>query len=168
MKDNSKTIIGIAIGIFILGGIILVARPSPSSMQSANPNSRVTGMLAAEETIFNFGNLSMVGGKVSHRFKIKNTGDNPTRIEKMYTSCMCTSAKLIMSGNSFGPFGMPGHGFIPRINKTLAPNEEAIVEVEFDPAAHGPAGIGRIERVVYLEDSGGKPLEFKISAMVTP
>jgi hypothetical protein len=62
---------------------------------------------------------------------------------------------------------MPGHGFIPSIGEILDAGASVDVEVVFDPAAHGPAGVGRIERVVTLENSAGAPLEFRFSANVT-
>ena len=63
---------------------------------------------------------------------------------------------------------MPGHGAIPRINQTINPNEEAVVEVVFDPAAHGPAGVGRIGRTVVIENNSGAPVELSFIALVTP
>jgi len=63
---------------------------------------------------------------------------------------------------------MPGHIAVPRINKSLNPGEEAIVEVVFDPTAHGPAGVGTIQRVVTIENNAGEPLELQFSAVVTP
>ena len=89
-------------------------------------------------------------------------------INKMYTSCMCTTATLIINGKIFGPYGMQGHGFIPKINEALAPGEEAQIEAIFDPAAHGPAGVGPIERLIYIESSNAPTLELTISAVVTP
>ena len=81
---------------------------------------------------------------------------------------MCTEATLKIGSRAAGPFGMPGHGFAQRISETIRPNEEAAVEVVFDPAAHGPAGVGRIERAVYLENSASEALQLKFSATVTP
>lgn len=101
-------------------------------------------------------------------FQVKNTGEEPVTIGQMYTSCMCTSATLMMNGKEFGPYGMPGHGFVPKVNKSIEPGEEAAVEVVFDPAAHGPAGIGKIQRSVIIENNAGDPFEFQISANVTP
>lgn len=124
--------------------------------------------LSADETAYDFGTISMAAGKVSHKFGIRNLSVLPVNIEKMYTSCMCTIASLITDGESFGPYGMPGHGFIPKINKTLNPGAEAAVEVIFDPAAHGPSGVGKIERVVIIENNGGQPLEIGLTAVVTP
>ena len=57
------------------------------------------GFLTAEETAFDFGMVPMYGGKVKHSFRLKNTGQAPIKISKIYTSCMCTEATLI-SGRS--------------------------------------------------------------------
>ena len=81
---------------------------------------------------------------------------------------MCTTASLIIGDKQFGPVGMPGHGAIPTINQTINANEEATVEVVFDPAAHGPAGVGRIERIVTLENNAGRPVVLQFAALVTP
>ncbi len=165
---NKTNVIGIAIAIAILGGIVWTARPASPELQRGEPNARSNGTLKAEETNFDFGQISMAAGKVKHAFKIENTGSGPVAVEKMYTSCMCTEALLMTDGKQFGPYGMPGHGFAPKINGTINPGEEATVEVIFDPAAHGPAGVGRIERVVYLENNAGETLELGFTALVTP
>ena len=81
---------------------------------------------------------------------------------------MCTTAALTAGGKKFGPYGMPGHGAIPKIDGVINPNEEAVVEVVYDPAAHGPAGIGRIQRTVTLENTAGQPVELQVAATVTP
>ena len=74
-----------------------------------------------------------------------------------------------MGDRRVGPFGMEGHGGpIPTINEELPANQEVQVEVMFDPAAHGPAGVGPITRNVILETSDGKKLVFEIKAKVTP
>jgi len=110
----------------------------------------------------------MATGKVNHAFKIRNAGIEPVVIGKMYTSCMCTTASLTIDGKQFGPYGMPGHGFVPKIGQTINPNEEATVEVVFDPAAHGPAGVGRIQRAITIEHNAGQPVELLFDAIVTP
>lgn len=168
MSTKTKTIIGVAIGVFVLISIVWFARPAPSGNQQAGLSFGKTSALVAEESAFDFGAISMAAGNVSHKFTIKNSGSNSIAITKLYTSCMCTTAELKIGSRVKGPFGMPGHGFVPGINETIAPNEKASVDVVFDPAAHGPAAVGRIERVVYLENSSGQPLELKISASVAP
>jgi hypothetical protein len=82
---------------------------------------------------------------------------------------MCTTATLTTSsGRLYGPFGMPGHGFVPPTNAPLSPGQEASVRIVFDPAAHGPAGVGRVERVVTLEAPNARPLELRFVALVKP
>src|SRR3989344_9045071 len=130
----NKTIIGIVIGVLILVGLIWIARPDGQSKNAVSASS--SGSLVVEEANnYDFGTISMAAGKVKHQFKIKNTSSEAVSIEKMYTSCMCTTAELTVGVKRFGPYGMPGHGTIPRIDQIVNPNEEATVEVVFDPAA---------------------------------
>lgn len=157
--------------IAVVGVAIVVARPDPSA-SSSSPAPRVEAeaprTLKANETNFDFGTISMAAGNVSHRYWIRNTGDQPITVRKMYTSCMCTTATLIKGGKKSPTVGMPGHGFMPTLNETLAPNEAAMVEVVFDPAAHGPAGIGRTERLVTIQTDRERPLELAFVVNVTP
>lgn len=163
----NKTLISIIVGIMVLGGLIWIARPD--SQGSNTISAKSNGTLTVEEANkYDFGTISMAAGKVKHQFKIKNTSNEAVVVNKMYTSCMCTTAELTAGGKQFGPFGMPGHGAVPKIQVVVTPNEEAIVEVVFDPAAHGPAGVGRIQRVITLENNAGQPIELQFAAMVTP
>ena len=163
----NKTFISIVIAVLLLGGLIWLARPD--SENNKTPSAKSNGVLTVEEANnYDFGTISMAAGKVMHEFKIKNNSRDMVVVNKMYTSCMCTTASLKTNGKQFGPYGMIGHGLIPRIDQTVKPNEEATVEVIFDPAAHGPAGVGRIERVITLENNAGQPVELLFSAMVTP
>lgn len=127
-------------------------------------------LIQVSENLHDFGKISINNGKVSYIFNIKNISAQPVTISKIYTSCMCTTAFLILNETEqrFGPFGMPGHGPLPTINRILGPTEEGKVEVFFDPAAHGPAGLGLITRTVYIESREGAPVEINIKAMVTP
>ena len=150
----------------VLAGLIWLAWPTGESSVDL-PEVEASSLTAAEPQ-YDFGAISMAKGEVSYSFKITKGGIEPVVIEKIFTSCMCTTAKLMVNGKSFGPFGMPGHGMIPSINQTIPAEGEAEVEVIFDPAAHGPAGVGPIERLVIVETDSGDPLELKISAQVTP
>lgn len=151
----------------VLGGLIWYTNISRTSGK-IDPTAAVLSHLAAAESSYDFGSVSMAKGKVSKTFEIKNTVANPLVIEKIYTSCMCTSASLVTSEREFGPFGMPGHGLVPKANATLNPGGTAKINVVFDPAAHGPAGVGPIERVIFVEEKGHLPLQLEIKAVVTP
>lgn len=164
---NKTTIIGFLTAVLVLGAAVVIAQPGPATI-TASPLVSSGGSLRAEETSFDFGAISMAAGTVTHSFKIDNTGATPVVVGKMYTSCMCTTATLVAGGKRFGPYGMPGHGFISGIGEPIAPGEEATVEVVFDPAAHGPAGVGRIQRTITIENSAGQALEFGFTALVTP
>ncbi len=168
------TILTIVITALVVVGLIVFSQ-SFINKQSSGTGSNLSqnwknGILSAEEKSFSFGEVSMAKGVVIKNFKIKNIGTDPVEIAKLYTSCMCTTASFVrVDGSKKGPFGMQGHGYIPSISEVLNPGNEANIEVVFDPAAHGPAGVGRIDRVVSVENSGksGK-LDLSFSANVTP
>ena len=167
--NNKKGIIVSVLAIaLVLGGLIWFSRGSGRNNRQENLNSSGGGKLSAEESTFDFGTVSMSAGKVSHTFKIKNDGTELAIITKLYTSCMCTSAELMVGGKRLGPFGMPGHGFIPSINQTVNAGESAEILVTFDPAAHGPAGVGPTNRTVYIEQKSGAEMRLEISTIVTP
>jgi len=178
---NRKTLYALVAGtaIVILIGIYFSSQqtspqPKPGLQEQSAARQPAAGQpsgvraLASVSPFHNFGNISMAAGKVSKVYWIKNISGDPLTISKLYTSCMCTDATLITKAGKKGPFGMPGHGPTPRIEERLAPGETAQVEVVFDPAAHGPAGIGQTDRVTTIENGGGLPLELRFSAMVTP
>ena len=161
-----KKIIILVITIVSLIGILaLVGAINTNDSQPSEISGPAT--LSSEENSFDFGTISMEAGLVRHSFAVKNTSQEEVIIDKIYTSCMCTEAILRIDGEDYGPFGMPGHG-ISKVNKKLGVGEEAVVEVVFDPAAHGPAGVGFIERAVYLENDSGAPFVLVIKATVSP
>jgi len=160
MKNTIFITLSIALAI---AGFIWLAGPKKSENQTAilvrgtQSSEQTGGELTAEETFHDFGNISMKNGKVSYSFKVKNAGLETAIVRKLYTSCMCTEANLVKSdGKKTGPFGMAGHGFIPNINKKM-----------MDPNAHGPAGVGPIDRIIYVENDG-ELLELRIAGVVTP
>ena len=126
------------------------------------------GGLQARETAFDFGSISMAAGKVTHRFWFRNESESEVLIRKIYTSCMCTTATFVKGMKVINSYGMPGHGPLPAVNESLKPGEAAFVDVTFDPAAHGPAGLGPTQRVVTIESDAGRPVELHFAANVTP
>ena len=166
---NSKAILGISIGsIALLAILVVIGKPSNSATSSPNPVASPNSTLKADEINFDFGEISMTKGNVSHVFTVANTGGEPVVVSKLYTSCMCTTASIMNGTEKVGPFGMPGHSGIPSIKVSLAPGASTQVEAIFDPAAHGPAGVGTISRVVILENSAGVPFKIGFTAKVIP
>lgn len=174
MKKHTNTIYGIAIILVFIGGLILLA--GPGSKETPNKTAIISdslgggaeGAISISEKFFDFGAISMSRGKVSREFILVNNGAELFVVNKMYTSCMCTTASITTASKKAGPFGMPGHGFVPNIDLPVNIGESATIKVIFDPSAHGPAGVGRIERQAYLENNQGEPLVIGIAATVTP
>ena len=166
MKKYKSTIISFFVVLIVIGGLILISR---ANQQNDVPNDSVkTQKIVAEEPLFDFGSVSMASGLVKHSFVVRNISSEPIKVSKMYTSCMCTKASILYKDESVGPFGMPGHGFLPSVDVTIDPNSEAKIEVVFDPAAHGPAGIGPASRSVFIESKESAPLTLSFSVNVTP
>lgn len=162
------TVIIVAIAV---GAIALIALPSlmPEKEKSASVASSAS--LIAQESFYDFGSIAMKDGLVETTYKLINTGDEAITIGKVYTSCMCTTASIIESdGNEKGKFGMPGHrGILKRAESLVAPGDSVTVKAIYDPAAHGPSGVGLAQRSIYLEtDSKITPkIELRFKAMVT-
>lgn len=151
--------------ILVVGALIAFSPPSAQSQKTTVSDS----VLSASESAYDFGAISMAKGKVTKLFKIKNSTSASIAVRKLETSCMCTTATLVFGDRRVGPFSMEGMGApIPTINEELIAGQEAQVEVTFDPAAHGPAGVGPIARNAFLETTDGKKLVFEIKAQVTP
>lgn len=165
--SSSKTglIVGIVAVLAVLGGIFIVGEGT-----SGNQNNQggKASELQALEKFYDFGTISMAKGNVEKIFKITNPTDKDIFIKTVTTSCMCTSAYTINNGAEKGPFKMPGMGYVPPANETIKAGGTMDVKVVYDPAAHGPAGVGVIDRFVYLTDSSGGKIQLEIKANVTP
>lgn len=150
----------------LIAGLVVAGSRSGQPSSDGQPSS--TSRFTTDQSSYDFGTISMAAGRVSTDFTVRNATSDTLTISKLSTSCMCTSASLEINQTILGPFGMPGHGVIPTINQSLAPGAAALVRVTFDPAAHGPSGIGRIVRNVYLDGPSGERLSLTIQANVKP
>lgn len=116
-----------------------------------------------------WGQVSYGGGEVMREYELKNALSQGIKVKKLATNCMCTEAKIVVGGNQSRFFGMehPGDSN-PPINFEIGAGETAKVVVKFDPAAHGPEGIGPFERTVLLtlaDPVGTKELNFSGSVV---
>lgn len=173
MENKNKIIAFIIVIVALFIGLSILGRPVENKNKNENvktSNSLSASALKASETFYDFGTIRMKNGLASKTFQVSNLSEQDINLEKISTSCMCTAAYIIgQDGNKKGPFGMPGHGGnVPKANETIKAGETRDIEVVYDPNAHGPAGVGRIERSVFLEDENNKIIEFKFKANVTP
>lgn len=81
---------------------------------------------------------------------------------------MCTTARLVQAGTASRWLGMPHGAAATDPSVTIQPGADAYLEVRYDPAAHGPAGVGPTRRGIFLRTDGGQELNFEINAVVTP
>jgi hypothetical protein len=160
----------IALTVAAIGYGIFASQQKAANPKAAAPAAKAApaGPLVAAKPSYDFGKISMAAGKVSHKYWISNESSAPVTINKIYTSCMCTEATLLTPSRKKGPFGMPGHGVVPTISEPVAPGQAVQIEVVFDPAAHGPSGVGPIDRVVVIDNNAGRSLELRMAALVRP
>jgi Protein of unknown function (DUF1573) len=147
------------------------AGPSPATgTQATTVQARRAGDgLVADRVEHDFGGVRIDGGKVTARFKLKNDASEVLRVTDLYTSCMCTTVSLEFSDSRVvGPFGMPGHDLATALNRPIAAGEEFVASVTFDPAAHGPAGVGPVVREVLFQTAEHGRLVLTLTANVLP
>lgn len=163
----NKTIIIIT---FVIIGIVGLMWWGKSIQKPvAGADTGVKSMLVSSEKVYDFGTISMKNGDVTKEFTVTNSSDKDIFVSSLVTSCMCTKVFMVgLDGTIKGPFGMPGMGYVPSLNETIKVGESRTIRVVYDPNAHGPAGVGKIDRFVTLTDKSGGRLQLEIKAMVTP
>ena len=163
---NNTTAFAWGFIILVLGGLIWWSKTDPAKPVGADTTGE---FLTAPETFYNFGTISMKNGDVSRVFKVTNPTSQNIMVAILNTSCMCTSASIVRSDGSInGPFGMPGMGYVPPANELIKAGESRDIKVVYNPNAHGPAGVGAIDRFIYLKDAQDRTLQLEIKAVVTP
>lgn len=168
MTQQIKTIlISLILFIVVIGAFVWFKSDKPQI--AAIDNAVVGEALVAKETSYDFGDIGIKNGLVNHEYILENANDRIVKISEVSTSCMCTSANIKVGDKTYGPFGMPGHGGgFAKAGVIINPGEKVIVKATFDPAAHGPAGIGEVQREIYINTGGGQPLILGFKANVTP
>ena len=167
-----KTLTFSALFILLIIGLLAwgnAAKGKSAAGQGAFASNAPKSVLVAPEVFYDFGTISMKNGNVTKEFTVTNPTNQDITVKTVLTSCMCTTAFLVEpDGSTKGPFRMPGMGYVPPANETIPPGESRIIRVVYDPNAHGPAGVGRIDRFVELTDVSGGTLVHEIKANVTP
>ena len=163
---NKKTIIIITLITAAILGFMVWGYASMAGPTQAQLNEKSS--LVTSETLHDFGTISMANGKVDHLFQISNPTNEDITISNLQTSCMCTTAYIVIGTSRVGPYGMPGMGGMTAADSVIPANGTGIIDVVFDPAAHGPAGIGNIDRFIDATQKNGGTLQLEIKAVVTP
>ncbi len=87
---------------------------------------------------YDFGDVSQAKGNVNTLFEITNIGKTDLIINKLETSCGCTSASIIYQGKEGPLFAMPGHGQKSPTNwqVVIPAGEKARLKVYYNPDMH--------------------------------
>ncbi|MCR4274689.1 MAG: DUF1573 domain-containing protein [Candidatus Campbellbacteria bacterium] len=156
----------------VIGLLVVGYNKNGNAAASVQGVSAVTGEsgLTVSETLYDFGTISMKNGNVTKDFTLTNPTDADIMVGRVETSCMCTAAYIVEpDGTNKGPFGMPGHGgAVPPANEIIPAGESRIIRVVYDPNAHGPAGVGKIDRFITITDSANQSIRIEVKAVVTP
>lgn len=162
--SEKKIIIGI-----VLFTILLLAGGVVSSSGRDSTSATITASQSAKATVdqknYDWGQINIKGGNVSKTFTIKNTGTDILKLMNIKTSCHCTKAQVKIGNTSSPSFGMNS---VSSWIGEVPPRQEAKLEVVFDPAYHGPQGIGLISRLVSVEtnDKNNSRIEFSLTGTV--
>lgn len=121
-----------------------LAESNSPALDEANLGSEEEGAVQVNPGSFDFGVIVQSEGDVSTVFMVRNSGEDELIINRLSTSCGCTSVKMNQD--------------------PLQPGEEREMVVTFDPLVH-PDQFGEIQRVVYLQTSD--PLNPEIAIDIT-
>ncbi len=134
----------------LVGGVYFV-----NKKESSTPESSLAKVEAADVQVspdnYDIGRVLMKSGLVTREYEIKNNSENALRLKKIVTSCMCTRAQVVVGDKRTRLYAMEMNGVKnPIISFDIPAKLTAKVIVKFDPAAHGPAGVGPVDRIVWL------------------
>jgi len=127
MRSKFWIIFGIIVLILALATIGYLKATS-GTLKEKNPKIEIS------PTSFDFGEVSF-GTIAEKTFQLKNSGNEILEIQRVSTSCSCTTAKIS--------------------NEKLNPGESAELLVTYDTAAmgSGPHGTGKQERIIYVRSN---------------
>ena len=123
--------------------------------------------ISVMETKKDLGIVSQKNGTKKTEFTIKNEGKSELVVDKLSSSCGCTSASLVYQGQEGPRFYMAGHGHDEpdaSWQEAIAPGDEATVKVYYDPTVH-PDLTGSVTRTVSVHSND--PVDFETKLTIT-
>lgn len=162
--SNNRLIFTILIGVVALmgSGVYLAAKLGTP----ANVRMNKDALLSVTETDKELGDISIDQDLVVTDFLIKNVGSESLALYNLTTSCMCTVVQ-VQIGDVISPEFKMGDRSTYVAN--VPPGEAATIKLIFDPAFHGPNGLGEVTRQAMMRtnDPREPKLVFTMSATVT-
>lgn len=132
---------------------LIADAPSDRPMLTINPESK------------DLGDISQKDGLTNTLFEIKNEGQKDLVINKLETSCGCTSASVVYQGKEGPKFTMPGHGQENPTDwqVTIKPGDSAQLKIYYDPTIHKDLE-GSVIREIYVYSND--PIDFERKASI--
>lgn len=164
MKKIKKTAAIILPAILIVGGLAFGLVKQFSQRETGSSGIPIMEVNPKE---YDAGTISMAAGSIKRTYEIQNKGEGDLKISNIRTSCHCTTARLKFRDNESPEFGMDGN--FSSWSQKIPGGEKGYLEVTFDPAFHGPSGVGEAVRAVYFStnDPKNQKSEVRLSADVT-
>lgn len=158
-----KFIIGIVVATVLILGIAIFFGTRMGATPQVTANSQVSVLVDSDK--YDWGIIDYDKGIVSKNFEIKNTSNAALKLYNIKTSCMCTTAQLKTAEGMSKKFGM--HESSSDVVE-VKPGETAELIVEYDPAFHGPSGVGPITRIITIDTNAAKnsTLTFNVTGNV--
>lgn len=160
---NNKIILGLVLVtiVIITGAVFLLSGQEEKVEIDTSSKAKTT----IDQSSYDWGEIGLNDGNVEKTFDIKNEGSENLKLFGVTTSCMCTTAQLILDDKSSPKFGM--HDKSSYVLE-VPPGETANLKVVFDPAFHGPSGVGPINRqiTVATNDPNNPELKYMLTAVV--
>lgn len=148
----SKKSIYILLGtiLLVISGVYLMTRNQnkidDSTLVKINPQD-----VQITPESYDIGKVLMKNGFVTREYEIKNSSQSILRLKNIVTSCMCTKAQVVLEDKRTRFYAMEMSGAKnPNVDFDIPAGTTAKLIVRFDPAAHGIAGVGLINRSVFL------------------
>lgn len=166
MTKDTKILVGVLVFslLLIIGFAVWQGGKETPTKEVAATTSVGISDLEISPSSYDVGTIKMNDGNVVKIYEVKNTSTESMKLQRIATSCMCTKTKIRIGDKETREFGMEGMGDKnPPINFELPPGQTATVTAIFDPAAHGPKGVGPFDRTVFLyfsNPTGTKELKF--------
>lgn len=117
--------------------------------------------IVINQETYDFGDVSQKEGIATTFFELKNNGQSDLIIDKLETSCGCTSASIVYQSKEGPKFSMPGHGINEEIEDwqiSIAPGASAQLKIYYDPDVHLDfRGAATREIYIYSND----PIDFQ-------
>lgn len=133
---ENKIIVLAFVAVAIIAALVLLSFPK----NQGEPAIQVS------PASFDFGTIEPEA--VEHVFSLKNVGGKPLEIQKISTSCGCTTAWVDL--------------------ENVLPGQETVLHVKFDPNAMPETVVGNVLRVVYIKSNDPEmpELELEVTANV--